>query len=970
MSVFLRKAEISITSKRYSFCGVITSYRLALVAVLFLLIFCAVKPSFAFWPPLQDVQAWIETSNSQYRVVYTVYDPKLGSWVQDDWGWFSSGDIRSVGSLTVADGIVAWRAMYRHSYETEMKYNIFYRVYDPALGRWKEGEWGWFSSGDIRSAGSLTVADGVVAWRAMYRYSYETEMKYNVLYNIYDPSRGSWRDGQWGWYEYYPGSLSITNATVTWIANSQNYTRGYNPNNGSWYSGTTKPLAYFHASPTSGNPPLWVWFTDMSIGGTSWWWNFGDGGESSARSPSYTFNNIGVFTVTQTVTGPYENDSTSITIITDTVAPTGSITINGGASYTNSTSVSLSISASDPSGVSQMCISNTVSCSSWETYTTTKPWTLLSGDGEKTVYVWFKDNAGNTNSTPYNDSIVLDTTAPTDGTLSAIAGNAQVLLSWSGFIDTLSGINSYNLVYSTDSIPVSCSTGTQIYSGSGTSYTHTGLTNGMTYYYRVCAVDNANNMSTGAADSATPYVPVYLEVCASGCTYSTIQGAIDASGPGNTIKVEQGTYNENILISTSKEFTLHGGWDNTFTTMSNDPSLTVIDGDTTGDGIGDGSVITVYAGTGVTVTAGIENFTISTGNATDGGGVYIYSEDSGNVQLTLLNNIIEQNEGVNGGGLSVNASNSGMVALILTNNMIVDNTSDKGGGIYADTSGTGSTVDLIMTNDTITANNSNYGGGLYLASSSSGATAVTGLNEIIWGSTAIVSGDDIYLYKDSSTTTVSTTYSDIGTVVNDPVYPGTYTGDITDISADPVFVNPVTGDYHLQPGSPCIDTGTDTGAPLTDFEGDTRPYDGDGDTVAMTDMGADEYVGTPMTDPAPDIKANGSDGPITITTSDTLSLTVNLDSGSHAGENVDGWLLANTPFGLYHYDLLSGWQPGVAITYQGPLFDFSPYEVLNMSGLPVGTYTCYFGVDMNMNGSINMGQMYYDSVEVTITLTP
>jgi hypothetical protein len=47
--------------------------------------------------------------------------------------------------------------------------------------------------------------------------------------------------------------------------------------------------------------------------------------------------------------------------------------------------------------------------------------------------------------------------------------------------------------------------------------------------------------------------------------------------------------------------------------------------------------------------------------------------------------------------------------------------------------------------------------------------------------------------------------------------------------------------------------------------------------------------------------------------------------------------------------------------------DLSPYEVLNMSGLPVGSYTFYFGVDMNMNGSVDIGQLYYDSVEVNVT---
>jgi hypothetical protein len=120
-------------------------------------------------------------------------------------------------------------------------------------------------------------------------------------------------------------------------------------------------------------------------------------------------------------------------------------------------------------------------------------------------------------------------------------------------------------------------------------------------------------------------------------------------------------------------------------------------------------------------------------------------------------------------------------------------------------------------------------------------------------------------------------------------------------------------------------------------------------------------------DPMSDIKANGLDGPITIIRSDTLALTVEFDAGSFSGYEADWWLVARTPLGWYYYHPTSGWLPGREVTIQIPLRDLPTREVLNMSGLPLGSYTFYFGVNLVKNGKINMGQAYYDSVEVTIT---
>jgi len=114
--------------------------------------------------------------------------------------------------------------------------------------------------------------------------------------------------------------------------------------------------------------------------------------------------------------------SISDTIILDTTPPTGTISINSGAVYTNSASVTLNLSASDSGGVSKMQFSNDgVVFSSEEDYATSKSWTLTTGDGTKTVYVRYKDNASNW-SVSISDTIILDTTPPT-GTISINSGD-------------------------------------------------------------------------------------------------------------------------------------------------------------------------------------------------------------------------------------------------------------------------------------------------------------------------------------------------------------------------------------------------------------------------------------------------------------------------------------------------------------------------------------------------------------------
>ena len=70
----------------------------------------------------------------------------------------------------------------------------------------------------------------------------------------------------------------------------------------------TNPTANFSGSPTSGDYPLNVSFTNSSSGATSYNWNFGDGGSSTAANPSHNYTAAGSYTVTLTATNACGSD--------------------------------------------------------------------------------------------------------------------------------------------------------------------------------------------------------------------------------------------------------------------------------------------------------------------------------------------------------------------------------------------------------------------------------------------------------------------------------------------------------------------------------------------------------------------------------------------------------------------------------------------------------------------------------------
>lgn len=125
-------------------------------------------------------------------------------------------------------------------------------------------------------------------------------------------------------------------------------------------------------------------------------------------------------------TGTTYGNMLSFATIAETTKPAAnSITINNGNLYTNNLNVILNLSAIDNIGVIGYYLSTSatvpgvgdpgwVAINSTQSYQANIVYTLSAGEGTKTIYVWYKDAAGNVSDT-INDTIIVDTTAPTIG---------------------------------------------------------------------------------------------------------------------------------------------------------------------------------------------------------------------------------------------------------------------------------------------------------------------------------------------------------------------------------------------------------------------------------------------------------------------------------------------------------------------------------------------------------------------------
>jgi hypothetical protein len=188
------------------------------------------------------------------------------------------------------------------------------------------------------------------------------------------------------------------------------------------------------------------------------------------------------------------------------VPPTGTIRIENDAPWARSTRVTVQLTASDASAVTHVCISPTTTCTAWVAYASSFTASLAAGTGARPIYAFFRDQWGNAATTPASDTILLDTTLPPNPTVSVARGDGALTLTWPEGTDTPSGLSGYVVAYAAGTTAPACTTGVSAAAASAGTRRHTisGLTNGTTYAYRVCAVDVAGNVSAGTTGTALP----------------------------------------------------------------------------------------------------------------------------------------------------------------------------------------------------------------------------------------------------------------------------------------------------------------------------------------------------------------------------------------------------------------------------------------------------------------------------------
>ncbi|MCH7574705.1 MAG: FG-GAP repeat protein [Candidatus Marinimicrobia bacterium] len=333
----------------------------------------------------------------------------------------------------------------------------------------------------------------------------------------------------------------------------------------------------------------------------------------------------------------------------------------------------------------------------------------------------------------------------------ATSGSQQITISWSALSEVdLVQYRIFRDIISPATILVDSIVG----SPPSTTYIDTGLTNGQKYYYRITAVDLANNESDYSNEFlATPYGGPIWHVATTGSDsigngsqsnpFKTLRYSIARTNPGDTILVAPGTYTG---IGNKKLEIDNGLGDNIVIMSSHGPSLTVVDLEN------DGRFIEFYNGAGAVQVKGftiINGFT--TGSFGDGAAFRIHKNTEVSIEYCLIRNCSSDN--TYGGAISCDESSPTIRNCTIINNLAGGN-------------------------------------------SASAITAWADAHPTIVNT--IIRGNDPIQLHATGISTILVDYSDIE---------GGWAG-IGNINIDPLFTDPANNDYSLQWQSPLLDAGS------------------------------------------------------------------------------------------------------------------------------------------------------------------
>ncbi len=245
----------------------------------------------------------------------------------------------------------------------------------------------------------------------------------------------------------------------------------------------------------------------------------------------------------------------------------------------------------------------------------------------------------------------------------------------------------------------------------------------------------------------------------------------------------------------------------------------------------------------------IQNCAILNNRATFGAGIFNSAQSGGNSSPIVTDCVIAFNHATEGGGAIDNFGLGGTASPTLTNCVIYSNTAALRGGAMYCWGGNNGNANPILLNCAFVNNSAADGGAIVCANNNSGAgnsgsaTPVI-KNNIFKGNSASGIGPQFFIV---GTATFQATYTSID--LTGQTAPHAISGATTGNSnADPKFLNIALGTgadlkwftnddgLKLLAGSPCINTGNNTGVAVKDILGNNRIVN------TTVDMGPYEYA--------------------------------------------------------------------------------------------------------------------------------